>query len=364
MSIEEKAKKIRDIIEQKKQDEQKAVQDNRVTDLQHEHNQITSINRARTQKYNEDQERIREIEESIKGGLVDRNTIKTEGKNALSEIKQVEGGVDAIRESKEYRDEIWGDAIIALKSIKETIISKKAELRLIKQRMEEERNDAQSVRQGMIQEFRKNYPEINQIHKKLSYLHDAKNFLESQKNEINSFLGKAENKPFIDDALAYRNDSYGRKRIFDITLEDKIQTLQKRLDEFRANINIKKNKIATEEEKGKGFFESRQAFEDKIKKLREEVRVEETAGEYEIIHGNEGSSALRNAQNRIQKELETILRVNFNSETKEIEIMEKVKTIRDFLELTKEKIEKELQEKKLPEDEQLIVDINSELWRA
>jgi hypothetical protein len=44
--------------------------------------------------------------------------------------------------------------------------------------------------------------------------------------------------------------------------------------------------------------------------------------------------------------------------------MEKVKTIRDFLELTKEKIEKELQEKKLPEDEQLIVDINSELWRA
>jgi hypothetical protein len=51
------------------------------------------------------------------------------------------------------------------------------------------------------------------------------------------------------------------------------------LDEFRANINIKKNKIATEEEKGKGFFESRQAFEDKIKKLREEVRVEETAGE-------------------------------------------------------------------------------------
>ncbi len=364
----DKLEALKEKIKAKSDEGKQQKQDERVEELKAELDSERVYNDNRAKKNNEDTARINELTAELKGQFTERDRLKNEGKKAAAELRKTKEGQEIIDDKKdnEFKQEIFGDTINALKDIQEFVKKHKKEFDT---EIEERKNNIslgdkanQETKTRRIKEFKEKYPEIDDIHKKMGYMKERRDWLVKEKESLRSFLSSPEFTLFLEDKLVHKKNEYNRDVLVDVTLEEEIKNLRTQLDGMRKEVHDKYEEIRKKEQKGKSWLEDKKGFDEKISNLFAELKKYEKEQEGIIFHGDRGIQNLVSIKQEIEDKLSGFLRVNFNS-IEEREAVEKGKTIRGLVEHILSVVEKEIEEKKLSEEEQLIKDLNDELWR-
>jgi len=331
----------------------------------------TEYNITHTRKYNSSTTRIQELEQELKAPLDERKTIKDEGKKAVLELKSMEEGAEVLAggKSNELNQEVFGGAIEALRAIKnnENFKNNLREFANLKREIDAERKAHADQKSARLTEFKKKYPEIDSIHQKLGNIQQRQNYFKKEKDEIEFMMSSKEYNeygPFLDDEIAYVPNQYGQMKLLDVTLKNELEALDTKLDLLRKEMHERQKKIGMQERKGKSFFEKEEKFKSKMEKLWKDIKKEEQGRESEIFHSPRGLQKLRERQEKIEKKVESYLYAGFNTSEKRVEVVKRVTTIREFLSLCQQKLGQEINDASLSEEEQLIVDLNTELYHS
>lgn len=349
----DKAKKFKQIVEQQKQNQK--VQ--KVSSLQKKLDEVIDFKKEEHQISGDFATIKNETDKIVTEGKIKRKTLQEEGKGVVRELKKDASGVEVLK-NKDYVQEIFKDTISALKTINISVNSQREKFNLATENFEAKRKKYFDEKQDRLNKFLEEYPQIKEIQTKAEHNKAKIDYIKRQLSQITDFMESPDIKKHLSDEIIF-NTQWNTK-IIDKTLADHLENLDNQLDKVRSERYEFQNSVGKLK---KGFFESKEEFDIRKENLWEQAKKMEYEQESPIFHGENGKQKTQKIKDIIEKQLDHYFRNFFNDYEKGVALVKDKNSVGAFIQAYRENIEQQQEQYSLTEEEQLIVELNNELWR-
>lgn len=309
-----------------------------------------------------EKQNVARLSSEIKFELTEKKTgrkkIQSEGKDAAKILRATPAGKKAL-ESKDSRsavvDEVFGETIAVLKSINEEVKTKRVELEQLLAK-EKERDMAfwEETREKR-DAFYAEYPNISNTFSKVKALEDWTSTTEHNLATINEYQKKQEG--YLDDSIVWDSTSYNK--ICDATLENKLAEVEKVIDAIKSekeNIEAELNEL---KDKGKGFFQSKSAFEADLRELEAKIDGKKNElREQSYNSSNTGRSDLLGKREELKKIIDDVFHMSrvYGDDERKL-VVEEAKTLGGLFDIARQTMKAKLSTMELKDEEKLVYEL-------